>query len=673
MSSPLICLVIMIKDGKSVIGPTLRTAMPFMDEWFIFDTGSTDGTQTFIQELMKREFPSRPGRIAEEPFVNFEVSRTRALELARQASPECVFQMMLDDSYILHGGEILRAFLEMKRQVEDPEQESGYLLSIGTETQRLLYNSARIFRTSERVAYEGVVHEVPTCTAEEIVPRQCYIEDGASAETTERSRQRYHRDLALLLPEVKAQRGNHLRNVFYLAQTYQCLERWHKAVEWYQKRAEMDLGFSEEMYIAYCRMAQITHKRLNRGWALAQHYYLQAHGVNPRRWECLYKIAKYYYKQEQWNLCHAFAHMAVERSDGPGQYDLFAVPDIYNRRMPNVYCMAAWYCDDSQGRHHQKARELLMQGIRKYPTLEIRQDQIGYFNDRLKDLHVDKHYAYPAKIVREIVQRNRDGTSAKCGGDRVVVTMTTCKRFDLFSRTLNSFLACCTDLDMVHRWVVVDDNSSEHDRQRMQKLYPFIEFILKGEHDRGHARSMNMIRKATGGEDYIFHLEDDWLFLDVKPYITLLLDVLHTEPECGQALVNRNYAERLHDDPLRIVGGVEKSTRHEVAYVVHEHADTDTPEYAARMDTLLPTQASHLYWPHYSLRPGLIRREVWTQLGDYDERDRHFELEYARRYVMAGWKTAFLDGIFSLHIGKLTTESDDTVASAYRLNETERF
>ena len=170
-------------------------------------------------------------------------------------------------------------------------------------------------------------------------------------------------------------------------------------------------------------------------------------------------------------------------------------------------------------------------------------------------------------------------------------------------------------------------------------------------------------------------MEDDWLFIEKKPYLTLLLDVFSCEPSCKQVLINRNYSERLYDDHIRIVGGFHKETRHEVKYVVHQHIDPKKSEkqYQSFINTLLPNQGSHAYWPNYSLRPGLLKRELWDELGLYDEKHAHFEMDYAEKYTSAGYKTAFLDGIYSLHIGKLTTDTESDVASAYTLNKTERF
>ena len=52
----------------------------------------------------------------------------------------------------------------------------------------------------------------------------------------------------------------------------------------------------------------------------------------------------------------------------------------------------------------------------------------------------------------------------------VLLTMTTCKRFDLFEQTVNSILHHWTDLDQVDAWFCVDDNSSEEHKKQMKVL-----------------------------------------------------------------------------------------------------------------------------------------------------------------------------------------------------------
>ena len=44
---------------------------------------------------------------------------------------------------------------------------------------------------------------------------------------------------------------------------------------------------------------------------------------------------------------------------------------------------------------------------------------------------------------------------------------------------MNSFLNCCKDLDMIREIILVDDNSSEADREIMKKKFPFIKYYLK--------------------------------------------------------------------------------------------------------------------------------------------------------------------------------------------------
>jgi hypothetical protein len=91
----------------------------------------------------------------------------------------------------------------------------------------------------------------------------------------------------------------------------------------------------------------------------------------------------------------------------------------------------------------------------------------------------------------------------------ITCTITTCKRLDLFERTMNSFLSMCLDLHLIAQWICIDDTSSQSDREQMQRLYPFLTFIWKSENEKGHAQSMNQLLDRIR-TPYVFHLEDDW-------------------------------------------------------------------------------------------------------------------------------------------------------------------
>ena len=47
-------------------------------------------------------------------------------------------------------------------------------------------------------------------------------------------------------------------------------------------------------------------------------------------------------------------------------------------------------------------------------------------------------------------------------------SITTCKRFDLFEKTINSFIQCCKDVLLIDKWLCIDDNSSDTDREKMK-------------------------------------------------------------------------------------------------------------------------------------------------------------------------------------------------------------
>lgn len=269
--------------------------------------------------------------------------------------------------------------------------------------------------------------------------------------------------------------------------------------------------------------------------------------------------------------------------------------------------------------------------------------------------HIENHYIeYPEKIVKSIV--DRDIKNAK-----VTFTITTCKRNDLFTQTMNSFLNCCIDLHLIDQWVCIDDNTSPEDREVMKRLYPFFKWVWKPVYQKGHSKSMNILRdlmingnSEIKPSEYIFHCEDDWKFYVKKPYIELLLDIIETDSNIGQALVNKNYAEiPTHYDCNH---GFLKVSKSGWRYMEHEFN---------------PGQSGHRYWPHFSFRPGLNKMSVWREIGKFAE-DGFFEMEYAWRY-RCKYVTTFLPNIYTKHIGRLTSERFSAAPNAYSLNAENQF
>jgi hypothetical protein len=217
--------------------------------------------------------------------------------------------------------------------------------------------------------------------------------------------------------------------------------------------------------------------------------------------------------------------------------------------------------------------------------------------------------------------------------DKIIVTMTTCKRLDLFEQTVNSFINCCQDRHLISEFFVVDDNSSDEDRKKMTELYPFIKFGWKAPDQKGHSRSMNIIRSYVLNKQYpyMFNLEDDWRFLFKDNILMKCKKVLDSNEKYGQCLLNKNYSEE--DELYKYVGGIkreineqDKLTGNSIKYYEHEYYQGQ--ELHKKMNENIGRNTCY-YWPSYSLRVSLVKTSVLKDIGNYNESADHFEMEYA--------------------------------------------
>lgn len=241
-------LVMIVKNGADTIVPVLEAIKPHIDSWTILDTGSTDNTRELITETLREV----PGKLYEEPFVDFKTSRNRVLHLAGK---KCKYTIMLDDSYVLQGGSNLRKILATSR-------EDGLSLRITDEKESAEYYSLRILRTQSEIRYKYRIHEIPDYdNAINISEREIEILDLTTSRQRKRSYARFQKDLKMLLLEHH-ENPRDTRIIRYLGTTCHSLNKHREAYDWFSKLLKMKNTTDEEKYTALVHSAELLYKDL---------------------------------------------------------------------------------------------------------------------------------------------------------------------------------------------------------------------------------------------------------------------------------------------------------------------------------------------------------------------------------------------------------------------------
>lgn len=613
---PDVCLVMIVRDEAHVIERCLASARPLINRWCIVDTGSTDDTVERIETALA----DLPGALHRRPWVDFGHNRSEALALAAGQGD---WLLLMDADETLEIDQDFRLPHEPDVQARLIRQRAA-----GSEFE---YDLPKLLRADHPWYFEGVVHEhLASERPFRQAPLAGLVQVGHYDSARNRGGQKFAQDIELL-ERALADDPDHARYRFYLAQSLRDAGRPEDALAAYRRRAELG-GWEEEVFYSLWQVARLLEGTGAEPGAVVDAY-LAAWQYRPARIEPLVDLARMHRQRGR----HHVARLFAERAAATRRPDdiLFVEASTYNWSAADELALAL-FATGEPTRAEAVWQRLLDAGL--LPASE------------------------PERVRRNVSACRPAPVSAKAGGPetaRIALTITTCKRVELFERTVESFRRCCVDHERIAEWICIDDDSSREDRERMKARFPFFTWAWKDERARGHAHSMNLVAElaAAGGFDYVLHLEDDWEFFETRAWIADALDVLAHEPDCGQVLFNRNYAE-LPDD-RDIVGGIARQTSNGVAYRLHVH------------DPAPVTQGrSCAWWPHYSLRPSLTRTEVFRRVGRFDPAAGHFELDYARRYVQAGFRSAFLDTIGVKHIGKLTTEAGE---NAYSLNRQVQF
>lgn len=292
----LIHLCIMVKNGGAQFETMLQQNMKIIDKWTILDTGSTDDTLDIIKRTLVGK---KKGELYEEPFINFRDSRNRLLDLAGTA---CKYTLMLDDTYIIEGD--LRSFLNETRGDQRSDSYTLYIKSDDT-----LYGSNRLVKSDRNLRYVHKIHEVITDknNINIVIPQErTFIDDRRFDYMEKRTHDRKKLDLKLLYEEVD-ENPHDPRAYYYLAQTYNLLEDYEKALYYFKKRAEFtNSGFNQERIDALFESARIMNFKLNNPWSECEEMYNKCYMADPTRPESLYFIGVHYYLENNMKIAYEY-------------------------------------------------------------------------------------------------------------------------------------------------------------------------------------------------------------------------------------------------------------------------------------------------------------------------------------------------------------------------------
>jgi len=296
----LINLCIMVKNAGPQFEQMLCKNLNLIDQWTILDTGSTDGTLEIINRVLVGK---KDGKLYQEPFINFRDSRNRLLDLA---GTSCKYNLMLDDTYIVHGN--LRNFLN---EVRSDQYSNSFTLFIVSDDTK--YGSNRITKSNSGLRYIHRIHEVITDknNINVIIPEnRAFILDERFDYMEKRTMERKHLDLKLLYEEIEENR-NDPRTYYYLAQTYNLLDDYEKAFFYFMKRCEFtNSGFIQERVDAAFEAARIANFKLNKPWAECEELYNKCFKIDESRPEALYFIGIHYYLKNQMEIAYKYFKQA---------------------------------------------------------------------------------------------------------------------------------------------------------------------------------------------------------------------------------------------------------------------------------------------------------------------------------------------------------------------------
>lgn len=331
-----ICLNMIVKNETKNIKRLFKSLYEVIDYYVIHDTGSTDGTQELIKEVMDSYGIS--GEIIEEEWVNFGVNRQKALESVLNSKYKSDYLLWIDaDEELVYKNKdffnnLTKDCYNIKRKYGTIDYYNPHLIRVNNNN-----NIGWIWKgpvhnyLSNSISYTRVnvdINDVHIISH----PHAGAKSHGVTNE------EKYLRDAKLLLDHLK-ENPNDPRSLFYLAQSYRDAENWkEESIKWYKKRLEVE-GWIQEKYISCYNIGNLLRKLGKTEEAF--YYYLLSYEFDSSRHECFYEMIKHYRMNGKKKLAYSLYKQLKPINKNSGK--LFLVYSVHDWKLDYEVTIIAYY------------------------------------------------------------------------------------------------------------------------------------------------------------------------------------------------------------------------------------------------------------------------------------------------------------------------------------------
>lgn len=268
MSLPRYGLAAIVKDETAVLRAGLESLRPLIGYWVIADTGSTDGTQELVREVLG----DIPGELLERPWVDFGHNRSEVFAAIRG---KC-------DWYFAHDADMV---WEVDPGFEPDPAVEAYLIQMGDRS--LSWRLPLLHRGDLPWVSIGACHEYSALEGDRPFLRRPTdaVRVTMPAHLSRKSEEKSRWYLSLLLADHE-RRPDDERVVYFIGQAYAALGDRPQARAWYARRAGMG-GSPEEVYYAAFQAAMLADD-----WPTRAAEFMAAWEVRPSRWEALNALCR---------------------------------------------------------------------------------------------------------------------------------------------------------------------------------------------------------------------------------------------------------------------------------------------------------------------------------------------------------------------------------------------